>query len=181
MLDSLEINDSEMWEHLKIPKLGRVNLIVGQNGVGKTALLEAIQRTTINKTPCIWWDRPFAVRGPDTGEYRVQRLLEYAGYTTSGVLLADGIEDGLHYSIMESMWERVFNLSKARDIQIFATTHSIDCIVGFSNVAITKKDGSGVLFRLGKSARKSNKEAITATVFNAEELHTAIQTGLEVR
>ena len=42
-LDSLEIKNFRCFEHLTIEKLGRVNLIVGKNSVGKTALLEAIR------------------------------------------------------------------------------------------------------------------------------------------
>lgn len=42
LLDSLEIKGYRCFEHLTIEKLGRVNLIVGKNNVGKTALLEAV-------------------------------------------------------------------------------------------------------------------------------------------
>ena len=41
-LDSLEIKGYRCFEDLTIERLGRVNLIVGKNNVGKTALLEAI-------------------------------------------------------------------------------------------------------------------------------------------
>jgi AAA15 family ATPase/GTPase len=42
LLDSLEIKGYRCFEHLTIEKLGRVNLIVGKNNVGKTNLLEAL-------------------------------------------------------------------------------------------------------------------------------------------
>jgi predicted ATPase len=42
-LDSLEIIGFRAFEHLKIEELGQINLIVGKNSVGKTALLEAIE------------------------------------------------------------------------------------------------------------------------------------------
>ena len=42
LLDSLKIKGYRCFEHLTIEKLGRVNLIVGKNNVGKTALLEAL-------------------------------------------------------------------------------------------------------------------------------------------
>jgi ABC-type cobalamin/Fe3+-siderophores transport system ATPase subunit len=41
-LKSLEIKNFRCFEHLVIEKLGRVNLIVGKNSVGKTCLLEAL-------------------------------------------------------------------------------------------------------------------------------------------
>lgn len=42
LLNSLEIKGYRCFEHLTIEKLGRVNLIVGKNNVGKTNLLEAL-------------------------------------------------------------------------------------------------------------------------------------------
>lgn len=42
LLDSLEINGYRCFDNLKIEKLSQVNLIVGKNNVGKTALLEAL-------------------------------------------------------------------------------------------------------------------------------------------
>ncbi len=42
LLDSLKIKGYRCFEYLMIEKLGRVNLIVGKNNVGKTALLEAL-------------------------------------------------------------------------------------------------------------------------------------------
>jgi hypothetical protein len=41
--DSLEIKNFRCFEHLTIEKLGRMNLIVGKNSVGKTCLLEALR------------------------------------------------------------------------------------------------------------------------------------------
>ena len=42
MLDSLFVKNFRCFEELEINSLGRVNLIVGKNSVGKTTLLEAI-------------------------------------------------------------------------------------------------------------------------------------------
>ena len=43
MLPSFEIERFRTFSHLVIPRLGRVNLIVGRNGAGKTMLLEALR------------------------------------------------------------------------------------------------------------------------------------------
>src|SRR6266851_9815326 len=42
-LSGLEIKRFRCFEHLRIEKLGRVNLIAGKNNVGKSALLEALR------------------------------------------------------------------------------------------------------------------------------------------
>src|SRR5713101_5648263 len=41
-LPSLEIHNFRAFDHLQIETLGRVNLITGQNNVGKTSVLEAV-------------------------------------------------------------------------------------------------------------------------------------------
>lgn len=43
ILDSLEVNNFRAFRHLQIDRLGKVNLIVGKNNVGKTCLLEALR------------------------------------------------------------------------------------------------------------------------------------------
>lgn len=42
MYKYFKINNFRCFEKLELPELERVNLIVGKNNVGKTALLEAI-------------------------------------------------------------------------------------------------------------------------------------------
>jgi predicted ATPase len=42
-LPSLEIKGFRSFRHLRIERLGRVNLIVGKNGVGKSSVLEALR------------------------------------------------------------------------------------------------------------------------------------------
>lgn len=48
MIDYLEIQNYKMFEKLRLDGLGRVNLIVGKNNVGKTSLLEAIYLASAN-------------------------------------------------------------------------------------------------------------------------------------
>jgi ABC-type cobalamin/Fe3+-siderophores transport system ATPase subunit len=63
----------------------------------------------------------------------MRRLLSLAislAQTHGGVLLIDEIDTGLHYSIMAQMWELVVRTAERANIQVFATTHSADCIRG---------------------------------------------------
>lgn len=43
MLNNIEIQNYRNLKHLRIEKLGRVNLIIGRNNTGKTSLLEGLQ------------------------------------------------------------------------------------------------------------------------------------------
>lgn len=45
-----------------------------------------------------------------------------------GYLLIDEIDNGLHYTTMEPMWKAIIEISKTKNVQIFATTHNIDSL-----------------------------------------------------
>lgn len=95
----------------------------------------------------------------------------------NGFLLVDEFENGLHYTIQEKLWEIVFNIAKRMNIQIFATTHSDDCIMGFEK-ALNKRDNnlSGQLVRLDLK-----DGAVVQVEFNAEELKIANDQKIETR
>ena len=57
ILNSLEVRNFRAFHDLKIEHLGRVNLLVGKNNVGKTSLLEAIQMYASRaSTPTFIWE-----------------------------------------------------------------------------------------------------------------------------
>ena len=90
-----------------------------------------------------------------TGE-GMRRLLALAVsliQAKKGVLLVDEIDTGLHYSVLGSMWRLIINAARDTNIQVFATTHSLDCVKGLawlcenhpdlaSEVALHKIDGN---------------------------------------
>src|SRR5438105_1499160 len=57
ILNSLEIRNFRGFRHLQIERLGRVNLIVGKNNIGKSSLLEALQLYARRaSTPTFIWE-----------------------------------------------------------------------------------------------------------------------------
>lgn len=46
----------------------------------------------------------------------------------------DEVENGVHWSVMPDLWRLVFRLALELNVQVFATTHSRDCIGGFATV-----------------------------------------------
>ncbi|ALG68553.1 AAA family ATPase [Beggiatoa leptomitoformis] len=125
--------------------------------------------------------RPVSLNSLGDGMLRVFQLVLKTFPAKGGFLLIDEFENGLHYSVQEKIWTLLFTLSEKLNIQIFATTHSWDCIESFSKVAREQKDIEGVLFRVGKSVRQSNHGQIIATVFNEEQLYSITQSDVEVR
>jgi hypothetical protein len=49
-----------------------------------------------------------------------------------GILLIDEIDTGLHYSVMGDMWRLIIQGARQADIQVFAATHSYDCVRGLA-------------------------------------------------
>src|SRR5579859_8031140 len=54
-LPSLEVQRFHGFQDLRIEKLGRVNLIVGKNNIGKSSLLQAIQLYAVRGFPTAIW------------------------------------------------------------------------------------------------------------------------------
>lgn len=125
--------------------------------------------------------RPVPLNSLGDGMLRILQLVLKVFSAKGGFLLIDEFENGLHYSVQEKVWALLFKLSKDLKIQIFATTHSWDCIESFSKIAIENKNIEGVLFRVGKSIRDSEKGRVIATVFDEEQLYSVTQSDVEVR
>lgn len=125
-------------------------------------------------------ERPVALNSMGDGMIRVLQLLLLLVPAKGGLYLVDEFENGLHYSVQEKVWEMIFVLAKTNNVQVFAATHSWDCIEAFKNVAM-RSDEPATLFRVGRSVKTSDKGKIIATVFDKEALAQLTQIDAEVR
>ncbi|MDR1897302.1 MAG: AAA family ATPase [Prevotellaceae bacterium] len=95
----------------------------------------------------------------------------------NGFLLIDEFENGLHHTVQEQLWNIIFRLSQKLNIQVFATTHSEDCIRGFEHILNSSDDVlSGKLIRLDNKNGK-----IKQVEFDANELRIANEQDIDVR
>ncbi len=100
---------------------------------------------------------------------------------SGGVFLADEVESGLHVSVMEAMWRMLIQTAVAADVQIFATTHSDDCLRG---LAALFDDGASADDRALAGqvcGYRIDREVSLATRYSAENMHRAIVSGVEIR
>jgi hypothetical protein len=93
-----------------------------------------------------------------------------------GLLLIDEFENGLYYTVQPELWRFIFQVARRLNVQVFATTHSWDCIEGFQKAARTAQEEEGLLIRL-----ESKKGEITATLYDKQELGIATREQIEVR
>ncbi|WP_421826155.1 AAA family ATPase [Larkinella sp.] len=96
----------------------------------------------------------------------------------NGYFLIDEFENGLHYSVQEKLWEVIFSVAERLNIQVFATTHSYDCIDAFSAILNSGRypKESGCMIRL------DNYEGdIEATLYNADEIQATTRVQVDPR
>jgi AAA15 family ATPase/GTPase len=115
------------------------------------------------------------------GMLRILQLILKILPAKEGFLLIDEFENGLHYSVQEQIWSLIFELAVKLNIQVFATTHSWDCVESFAKVANDNKNAEGILFRVGRSVLSSDNGKIIATVFDKDKLTNLTQLDVEVR
>jgi len=95
----------------------------------------------------------------------------------NGYLLIDEFENGLHHTVQEQLWKIVFHLAQVLDVQVFVTTHSEDCILGFEKVL-----NSGNYSSEGKLIRLDNVNGLIKQVeYSANELKIATDNNVETR
>ena len=93
-----------------------------------------------------------------------------------GLLLIDEFENGLYYTVQPELWRFIFQVARRLNVQVFATTHSWDCIEAFQKAAGVDQEDEGLLIRL-----ESKKGEITAMLYDKQELGIATREQIEVR
>jgi AAA15 family ATPase/GTPase len=96
----------------------------------------------------------------------------------NGIVLIDEIDNGLHYSTQAILWQAIIRSATEFNVQIFATTHSSECIQALSDVCEKhfKEKELATLFRIEKTVHGH-----TAHSFNQNLLLTAIENNIEIR
>ena len=105
--------------------------------------------------------------------------------TKSDILLIDEIENGVHYSVLHVLWDAIFANSEINKCQIFATTHSYECIKAaiksYQNFADSNLYPSERnLFAFYRLENRGN-DNVTAVRYGSGELAEVIDSDWEVR
>lgn len=92
-------------------------------------------------------------------------------------LFIDEIDNGIHYTQLDKLWEIILVTSKKFNVQVFATTHSKECIESYVRVSQKLEDKDISFIELGRN--KENE--LKAIVMDEERLSRYIKEGNEVR
>jgi hypothetical protein len=72
------------------------------------------------------------------GVSRILTLALHLAATQGGFLLIDEIENGLHWSVLPKVWRFLVETARTLDVQVFATTHSKDCLEALADLQRTQ-------------------------------------------
>lgn len=94
-------------------------------------------------------------------------------------VLIDEVDNGLHYSAHRCMWKTILDFAKKRNVQIFVTTHNLDCLQGLKNV-MQNNDNLQELVHVYNIAKTKHK-GFQAYKYAYRELKEAIDNEIEIR
>ena len=121
------------------------------------------------------FDQPIPIGTMGDGMWRMLAMAIAITQCRGGVLLVDEIDTGLHYSVMAEMWRLIFRAAKEFDVQLFATTHSYDCVYSLAQISGEADSRNPVTVQRIESGRGK------ATPYTDSEIRVAADREIEVR
>ena len=114
---------------------------------------------------------PLLVMG--AGMTHLARIVLAVASVRGGVVLVDEIENGLHHSILPDVWRAIGKAAERFNVQMFATTHSFECIEAAYEAL--GEDG----FRLHRL--EAGESGVRCVTYAPDEVETAIRHTMELR
>ncbi len=113
------------------------------------------------------------------GIKQILGLLVSIYFVKDGVFLIDEIDNGLHYSTLKTLWKGIFLFSDKYKVQIFATTHSDECVRAYAEVyqETYPEEDNMRLYRIQKNADDTHK----AVKMKPENIYNLLKMNWEYR
>ena len=168
--DNIALTDREPFvlEALRIidPGISAVSM-VGERSMrqSRTAVVRSDQ-----------FSRRVPLRSFGDGMNRLFGIILSLVNVNDSVLLVDEFENGLHFTVQLNVWRMIFSLVRQLNVQVIATTHSLDCILGFAQAAAEHSTVEGLLVRIERIG-----DHMRVIEYNEEELQIAARQRIEVR
>jgi hypothetical protein len=108
----------------------------------------------------------------------VQRCFEIANGIAAGrrAIFIDEFENGLHHSTLEPLWRWIATVSAQRNIQVFATTHSEECVQAAARAFTALNYEELRVIRLDR-----HEHHTSAAVYDRNLVEAAERMGIEIR
>ena len=139
--------------------------------------LQALEENSVAGYPMIWGDIglselvPLSMMGE--GMTRIARILLAISTTAGGVVMVDEVENGIHYSVLQKVWSAIAAAAERAQVQIFATTHSFECMA-----AAHQALGDKLMVHRIEQDKEGKNHCVT---LEEEGIAAAVRHGFEVR
>ena len=111
------------------------------------------------------------------GIVRLFHILAAIRTAEAGMVLLDEVEIGLHHSVLRDFWKRLRRLALELKVQVFATTHSLECV----DAAVSVFENDPDELAVHSLRRRADGSGIVAATFRGETLLGAREVNLEIR
>jgi hypothetical protein len=92
------------------------------------------------------------------------------------MMFIDEVENGLHHLVLARLWRWIATISRQRNLQLFATTHSEECIYAACRAFSELGDDGLRVIRLDRL-----EGGTRASIYDRTLIETAERTGTEIR
>ena len=118
------------------------------------------------------------------GTFKLMRILLEIAETKDGFLLIDEIDSGIHYSRFKQFWKTVLKAARTNNVQLFATTHNLECLNFFKEAPVELEAEEPVKYK--EEARhflmdRISDGSIKAYNHNFDQFSSALELGNEIR
>lgn len=110
------------------------------------------------------------------GVYRLATILADIIGEKTAVLLIDEIENGLHHSVQKQVWTGLAEVAKELNVQIFATTHSGECLQAAHRAFLERPT-----YDLGVIQLFRTEDGVQGRVLDQAHIEAAIKADIELR
>lgn len=117
---------------------------------------------------------PLPVMGE--GVVRLLSIVLAIANAAGGTVLIDEVENGIHHSVLVNVWQAIAQAARRADVQVFATTHSYECILAAHEAFSTSDPYDLRLYRLERTG-----EDIKAVTYDQESLDVSLEEHWEIR
>jgi AAA domain, putative AbiEii toxin, Type IV TA system len=110
------------------------------------------------------------------GADRLVAIMSTVLLAKGGTVLIDEIDNGLHYSVMKQVWQAIGRAARLAEVQVFATTHSYECITAAHDAFSEATPYDLRLYRLERTS-----DGVNVATYDQEILEYAAEMSHEVR
>lgn len=113
------------------------------------------------------------------GAVRLVMMLSELIGESAQVCIIDEIENGIHHTALKDVWRGVAEISSVMGVQVFATTHSAECLAAANEVFFSEDTTQQNDFALIQLMRV--KDQVVGKVLSEKRVNDALENEIELR